>query len=295
MTDRTWLGGGNNHARNPYDWSPAGAPQPGDTLSMLNGTMNVRDDDLAGNAVHVGDPITGGQDTFNLSHHAVLAVVQNQFTSSETTVNVSGRDTLRFSSVFPSGPQVIVNLDPHARLTASFNMTFGGLTVNGEHGAKLINDQSDTLNGVHALITPDVLGIGSISIGNAQGVSGFLEFGHSVSSGQDVSVSGDPGRGLAGVLQIDKPREFHASLVMQPKAEVDLVGLAKADSYTFENDMLSIFGGNCVIDRLKLTNNGSFEGVPHDLVVSKSGSDVWLTQSGLTGPPLGSTTLPLHV
>ena len=107
MTDRTWLGGGNNHARNPNDWSPAGAPQPGDTLSMLNGTMNVRDDDLAGNAVHVGDPITGGQDTFNLSHHPVLAVVQqNQDTSSETTVNVSGRDTLRFSTTFPSGPQL---------------------------------------------------------------------------------------------------------------------------------------------------------------------------------------------
>ena len=82
---------------------------------------------------------------------------------------------------------------------------------------------------------------------------------------------------------------------MQPKSEVDLVGLAKADSYTFENDMLSIFSGNCLIDRLKLTNNGSFIGVSHDLVVSKSGSDVWLTQSGLTSPPIGSITLPLRV
>jgi hypothetical protein len=102
-------------------------------------------------------------------------------------------------------------------------VTFGGLTVNGEHGAKLINDQSDTLNGVHSLITPDVLGIGSISISNAQGVGGFLEFGRSVSSGQDVSVSGDPGRGLACSLKI------------------------------------------------------------------------FLTQSGLTGPRIDSTTLPLHV
>ena len=37
MTDRTWLGGGNNNARNPNDWSPTGAPQPGDILSMPNG------------------------------------------------------------------------------------------------------------------------------------------------------------------------------------------------------------------------------------------------------------------
>jgi len=294
MTDRTWLGGGNNNARNPNDWSPTGAPQSGDTLSMINGTMNVRDDDLAGNAVHVGDPITGGQDTFNLSHHAVLAVMQNQDTSSDTTVNVSGRDTLRFSSVFPSGPQVIVNLESHAKLTASFNMTFGGLTVNGGHRTELINDQSDTLNGVHAIITPDVLGIGSFTLSNAQGVGGFLEFGRSVSSEQSVSVGGDPGRDLASGLQIDHPREFHAAVAMRPQAVIDLVGLAKADSYTFENDMLAIFAGHRRIDQLKLTNDGTFEGQPHDLVVSKSGTDVFLTQAGLTSPPIGSTMLPLH-
>ena len=58
--------------------------------------------------------------------------------------------------------------------------------------------------------------------------------------------------------------------------------------------MLSIFGGNRLIDRLRLTNDGSFLGQSHDLLVSKSGSDVWLTQSGLTAPPPGSIALPLH-
>jgi hypothetical protein len=295
MTDRTWLGGGNNNARNPKDWSPTGAPQPGDTLSMPNGgTMNVRDDDLVGNAVHVGDPTGTLQETFNLSRHASLAVVQNVDTSSETVVNVHGRDTLRFSSVFPSGPDLTVNLNPHARLTASFTMTFGGLTVNDGHGARLINDQSDTLNGVHAVIDPDVFGNGSWTVSSAQGVGGSIEFGRSVSRGQSVSVGGDPGRDLASGLKIDHPHAFDASVVMQPQSDIDLVGLAKADSYTFKNDMLAIFAGNHVIDRLRLTNNGSFEGVPHDLVVSKSGSDVWLTQSGLTSPPTDSITLPLH-
>jgi hypothetical protein len=295
MTDRTWLGGGNNNARNPNDWSPTGAPQPGDTLSMSDGgTMNVRDDDLAGNPVHVGDPTGTKQETFNLSRHAMLTVVQDFETSSETTINVHGRDTLRFSSVFPSGPQVIVNLESHAKLTASFNMTFGGLTVNGGHRTELINDQSDTLNGVHAIITPDVLGIGSFRLSNAQGVGGFLEFGRSVSSEQSVSVGGDPGRDLASGLQIDHPREFHAAVAMRPQAVVDLVGLAKADSYTFENDMLSVFAGHRRIDQLRLTNDGSFIGQSHDLVVSKSGRDVFLTQAGLTSPPIGSTMLPLH-
>ena len=241
--------------------------------------------------------VTVGADdsAFNISHRATLAITQAQFTSSATTVNVAGRDTLSFNSTFPSGSHLVVDLGPHARLSAVFNMVFGGLDVNGGRGTALINDQSDSLQGVQAVITPDVLGIGSFHIGNAQGVAGFLEFGHFVSRGQAVSVSGDPGRGLAGTVQIDKPREFHGSLVMQPKAEVDLVGLAKADSYTFENDMLKVFSGNHLIDRLRLTNDGAFIGQPHDLVVSRSGSgDVWLTQAGLTSPPPGSTTLPLH-
>ena len=253
MTDRTWIGGGNNNARNPNDWSPTGAPQSGDTLSMINGTMNVRDDDLAGNAVHVGDPITGGQDTFNLSHHAVLAV---------------DHDLWRTDSEWRSH----------------------GQQLSGSQS----NDQSGTLNGVHAIITPDVLGIGSFTLSNAQGVGGFLEFGRSVSSEQSVSVGGDPGRDLASGLQIDHPREFHAAVAMRPQAVIDLVGLAKADSYTFENDMLAIFAGHRRIDQLKLTNDGTFEGQPHDLVVSKSGTDVFLTQAGLTSPPIGSTMLPLH-
>jgi hypothetical protein len=295
MTNRTWVGGGNNLARNPDDWSPTGAPQPGDILSMPNGgIMNVRDDDLAGNAVHVGSPLTLEQETFNLSHHAVLAVVQNADTDSETTMNVSGKDTLRFSSIFPSTPRVTVNLESHARLTASFNMTFGRVTVNDAPEAKLINDQGDTFAGANAVITPDVLGIGGFTSSSAQGTGGFLEFGRSVSSGQSVTLSGDTSQRVASGLQIDRPREFHGSVAMRPMSDIDLVGLAKADSYTFKNDMLSIFAGNRVIDRLRLTNDGTVLGQSHDLVVSKSGRDVIVTQSGLTGPPMGSTTLPLH-
>lgn len=295
MTDRIWLGGGNNSARNPIDWSPMGVPQPGDTLSMPNGgTMNVRDNDLAGNAVHVGDPLVLLEQTFNLSHHAIAAVVQNADTDSDTTVNVSGKDTLRFSSISPGSPGVTVNLEPHARLTASFDMVFGRLTVNDGPGTKLINDQVDKLAGVSAVITPDVLGIGGFTSSSAQGTGGFLEFGRSVSSGQGVTLSGNTSQGVVSGLQIDQPREFHASVAMQPMSDIDLVGLAKADSFTFENDMLSIFAGNRLIDRLRLTNDGTVLGQSHDLVVSKSGSDVWVTQSGLTSPPIGSTTLPLH-
>ena len=41
MTTRTWTGEVSNDASNGDNWSPAGAPQPGDTLTdMLNGQHN---------------------------------------------------------------------------------------------------------------------------------------------------------------------------------------------------------------------------------------------------------------
>jgi len=45
-------------------------------------------------------------------------------------------------------------------------------------------------------------------------------------------------------------------------AEIDLVGLAHADSYTFKNDMLSIYSSNHVIYAMRLqayTGSGVFE------------------------------------
>ena len=53
MTNRTWIGGGNNKASNPRDWSPNGAPQAGDTLTISSGTMTVSGNDLKGDSLNV--------------------------------------------------------------------------------------------------------------------------------------------------------------------------------------------------------------------------------------------------
>jgi len=34
MTDRKWLGGGDNKASDANNWSPTGTPQRGDSLTM---------------------------------------------------------------------------------------------------------------------------------------------------------------------------------------------------------------------------------------------------------------------
>jgi hypothetical protein len=52
-TQRTWIGCGNNEASNPNDWSPTGAPQPGNSLNMSAGTINISGDALAGDTLTI--------------------------------------------------------------------------------------------------------------------------------------------------------------------------------------------------------------------------------------------------
>jgi hypothetical protein len=62
MTTRIWIGGGNNKASNPKDWSPTGVPRLGDNLFIAgstgamppNGTINVVGNDLAGDTLTAG-------------------------------------------------------------------------------------------------------------------------------------------------------------------------------------------------------------------------------------------------
>jgi len=49
---------------------------------------------------------------------------------------------------------------------------------------------------------------------------------------------------------------YHSSGPMT--ATINLEGLANADSYTFANDMLSIFSGKSVIDTLRLHDSTQF-------------------------------------
>jgi hypothetical protein len=78
MVARAWIGGGNNQASNPKDWSPTGVPQVGDTLFVMEGaatyTMNVSGDDLVGDTLTVERAEPPYALTANLSHHAIMNV-----------------------------------------------------------------------------------------------------------------------------------------------------------------------------------------------------------------------------
>lgn len=69
MTTRTWTGEVSNDASNGDNWSPAGAPQPGDTLTdMLNGsTIDIKGNTLSGAPLTVLSPKAGVSATLNLT------------------------------------------------------------------------------------------------------------------------------------------------------------------------------------------------------------------------------------
>ena len=293
MTSRTWVGGGNDNASNPNNWSPGGVPVPGDTLSMLSGTMNVRDNNLAGDTLGIGAAQTSATMTLNLSRHAGVSLDIAQFSDDQVTVNATGSDTLNVNTEFPSGLDMTVNLADHAKLTGAFTMTFGAVTLNGGTGSRFVNNGLSQFVGSHAVFDTDVRGKGAFNVSTAQAQAGTLEFGGAVSPGQTISASGDPGRDLASHIRVDQPQAFQGAVNLNIFGELDLQGLANADSYTFQNDMLSIYSGDTVLDTVRLTAppppanvSGNF-----DLAVYQTPTGVAVDRGFV---PPGATLLPMH-
>ena len=164
---------------------------------------------------------------------------------------------------------MIVNLAGNARLLGSFNMRFGTLTLSDGDHARYVNNGTDSLRGTHAVIDSDVTGSGTFEVSAVQvartgAIPGFLEFGESVSQGQTVDVTGlrivDEFGGVFPVtstIQLDEPKEFRGTINLHELSVADLVGLPKANSWSYENDMLSIFSGRGrLIDKLHVISGG---------------------------------------
>jgi hypothetical protein len=99
-----------------------------------------------------------------------------------------------------------------------------------------------------------VIGTGEFAVGFIGTAS--LEFQQSVASGIFVEVTANPG----ALLTIDQPNAFLGSVQLgDPTSSgigetIRLLGLQSADSYSFLNDILSLYSGNTVIDTLRMQN-----------------------------------------
>jgi hypothetical protein len=281
--------------------------------------MNVRGNDLAGDSL----TLAGTVFTANLSHKATMTA--NYMTGSIGTFNLSGRSTLILSTIsgFHLGTnpatinvsgndnlilhntdsRVTINLLPGATVHGSFTtgeffgVVFGQITINGQAGTAFDNNGHSLLvNTEQATINTNVVGTGSFDVANQgpysiAGVVGRakIEFGGAVGRNQSVEDS--------SLVVIDKPNQFHAGITLASSAasvaapfpaEIDLMGLATADSYSYTNDMLKIWSGRTVIDTLHLTDQ-----TPYGFDVVKSSSSVNVVALSSSGETLPGA-LPLH-
>jgi hypothetical protein len=278
MAQRTWIGGGNNDAGNPASWSPAGAPQSGEHLVVpftepgAKVTLNVASNDLAGDTLTIN---SGADATVNMSHQAIVAAqcylgtgtfnlsqrakldlsVGGGVLHATATVNMAGHDAL---TVHDDG-DAYVNLAANAAWVGGFDVAranFGAfLMVNGGSHASFRNTTSVLHPFGSAIIGADVRGPGTFTVDSGA----QLEFKASVARGQSVTLADDgPGIGAPPAkVSIDDPGQFHGSIDLQ-SGEIDLAGLSQADSYRFDNDVLSIFAGNEIIGSLRLHDASQF-------------------------------------
>jgi hypothetical protein len=325
MATRTWIGGGDNNASNPLDWNPNGVPQPGEQLSVVPAvpgtpqsfTMNVMENDLAGDPVDIVSRANllanlsnravmtavvsdGANGTFNLSQQSSLNLSLSSGRSgapSNNTINLSQNSSLDLSAggfgvtanVNMSGNDAAhiivgglgsanVTLQPGARWSGTVNTARGGFGVSGGPDSVFNNDGDSNIGQSFATIHADVAGKGNIAVR----AFAHLEFASSVGPNQTVSLDS------AGV-QIDQPNLFEATATLiTASTRIDLIGLAEADSYTFKNDLLSIFSGKSIIDTLRLHDS-----TPNGFVVQKDLDSVNIL--GISNPTsLPEGLLPLH-
>jgi hypothetical protein len=283
-----------------------GADLKGDTLTTYGTTLTAN---LTNHATAKVNLWLGNVGTFNLFQNSTLdlSLISGHHVGINTaTVNITGTDNFTLHN---TDSQVAINLAQGARWNGTvglgewFGVLFGTTTVNGQTGAMWNNNGSSVIyNTENIVVRTDVVGTGSFDVANI-GLRGGsvpqpnsiarLEFINGVGANQVITDS--------GILIIDRPDQFAAHIVLAMQgdptssatplfpAEIDLDGMAQADSYTFQNDLLQLHAGNVVIEQLHLT-----DATPHGFAVQKGDfghlSIVAITDT--TNPPVG---LPLHL
>jgi hypothetical protein len=283
-TTRTWTGGTNDIFR-PEAWTPAGRPQPGDTLIIGPGTalapadaeatsrslidLTILLDDGPG---PVGSPFLP---TLSLSNTVIGhgTLIENRlpspsFGASESEVIAVNRTVRNLGTIAenpgaPIGNTLNIDIGCHGNLINEGTIsgtTISNLNIEGGIGSRLVNDGTISGQGTTMDVGVPVLGDGTFDMsrganpGSNSGTAPTLEFHQSVDAAETIRVNDT-------TLILDVPLKFLATiddLSVTPAGQfatdssVVLKGRHATD-LVFRNDVLTVRDGQQSIAHLRFS------------------------------------------
>jgi hypothetical protein len=286
MTARTWIGGqAGNKASAAANWSPNGAPQPGDDLAIDHGTMKATGNTLSGDVLTMLD---GSQ--VNLTNTAGLSIHTYLASTGHVSLNTNGNNHVDIVTAPGRGFGGSAVIHNSGTLTGSIGGYGTNFTLNGGKFANV--NSSGGLDGGDTIVNADVIGKGIFHVNSfhAPGGQGRLEFMQSVGAEQTVEMEGGAGY---STLQIDHPNLFKAAIDWRSgNSVIDLNGLA-ADSYRAHDGALDFYHGNKVVDTLHFNGNTGAFAVAQGTSSGGPGVEIYGIGATAHAIPHGAD-LPLH-
>ena len=244
---RTWIGGGDDNASNPNDWSPTGVPDPGDTLTMTTGTMNIHGNALAGDTLTIPSASTSSPPTINLIR-ADASIAVKSGPSSTVDINVSGgKSSLSLNAFIDT---VNVQVAPHSTLVMNDTVSLSTLNVSG---GTISFIGSNSFSAFKTVFNDKLTGTATINEAGGNASGEFMEVNGPVGRGLTFNLNSVGPRDVG--LQIDHPNEFHATINTMD-GFVAFMGL-HATSGEILNGVLKLFDGDKLVDQTRFTGGAS--------------------------------------
>ena len=224
--------------------------------------------------------------TINLTPGETLSLNGNQLHGDTVTLTDNNVDDLLTETVNVSG--TVALSDMHIN-TGSLHFVGGTLNFSGTSWLS-----GNAFRGVAAVFDSNLTGNGTLDLDGGNHDGSNTEINGSVGGGLTLDIN--PGGYAPTVsLQIDKPSQFHATLALPTAAQpggfeyIAFMGL-HANSADLSNDMLQMFNGNRLVDRVRVTGGQGLQMEQTTAGVMLSSGGVHAYQPG--GP---GTIIPLHI
>jgi hypothetical protein len=286
---RIWTGTGfSPSASLASNWSPTGAPQPGDKLEMHSGVMDISGNALNDDFLSLGVPNLPTSIELNLSNQASVRLEPVADAEPDVTVSIGANDVghvILSDGGVESGASYLFSLGIDASLESDFHfdLTTADAIISGGPGMRFINAGEVTLHDSELVVFGDVVGSGTMTVGDTQLGRSFVDIDGMVSSGQTFDVVGSVTSNASSILALGEPTSYTGHVTLD-FASLWLDGV-NADSYSLGNNLLSLYSKGRVVDTVQLTTAG-----PDRLKVYQTSTGVQIDNSNHGS----GTLLPLH-